>query len=79
MKNQRIETKEVRKMNASLEPLQIREIEERLEVSSIAPHGGIVDSNLFDGENCCHDKCSGNEIQIDDPLDTGEIGGWRGA
>lgn len=67
-----------RKMNLSLAPLQIRQIEERLEVSALAPHDGIVDGNLFDGENCCHDKCSGNEIQIDDPIDTGEILGGRG-
>ena len=78
MKNQKSVTKEMQQMNASLEPLGIRQIEERLEVSSLAPHGGIVESNWFDGENCCHDKCSGNEFQMDDPMDTGEITGGRG-
>jgi len=75
MKNKRFESVGARHMNESLEPLGIREIEERLEVSSLVPHGDIADTNLFDGENCCHDKCSGNtvDVRMDDPLDTGEI------
>ena len=75
MKKIESNSKETAKITDSLQPLNINEIEERLEVSSIAPHGGIVDSNLFDGDYCCQNKCSGNEIQIDDPIDTGEIGG----
>lgn len=77
MKNKRFESTAGMQMSESLEPLNIREIEERLEVSSLVPHGDIADTNLFDGENCCHDKCSGNtiDIQIDDPVDTGEIPG----
>ncbi len=71
--------KEARTLNESLEPLKIHQLEERLEVSSMMPSGDVVDSNLFDGENCCHDKCSGNDIDIDDPVDTGEIVGGRGA
>ncbi len=78
MKNQNRKTHELHLLNASLEPLKICEIEERLEVSPLMPHGGTVGSDLFDGENCCHDKCSGNDISVDDPLDTGEIFGGRG-
>jgi len=73
MQNQKMETKEARQMNDSLEPLKIHQLEERLEVSCVMPGGDVVDGNFFDGENCCHDKCSGNDISIDDPLDTGEI------
>ncbi len=75
MKNTNLESTEVKQLNDSLKPLNIFQLEERLEVSSRVPHGGMVEGNLFDGENCCHDKCSGNEISIDDPLDTGE-NGW---
>ncbi len=75
MKNKNFGSAENKQMNRSLQPLEISQLEERLEVSSLVPHGGMVEGNLFDGENCCHDKCSGNEISIDDPLDTGE-NGW---
>ena len=75
MKNTNLKSTENDQMNSSLEPLKICQLEERLEVSSLVPHGGMVGGNFFDGENCCHDKCSGNEISIDDPLDTGE-NGW---
>ncbi len=75
MKNTNLESTEAKQMNDSLKPLNIVQLEERLEVSSLVPHGGMVEGNLFDGENCCHDKCSGNEISIDDPIDTGE-NGW---
>ncbi len=78
MQNKGFEFTEARVMNESLEPLKISQLEERLEVSYLMPGGDVVDGNLFDGENCCHDKCSGNDIQIDDPIDTGEItgGSW---
>ena len=67
-------------LNISLTPLNIHQLEERLEVSSLVPgaHGPETNSAFIEFENCCNEKCNGNEIQIDDPLDTGEIvGGHR--
>ena len=67
-------------LDTTLAPLNIRQLEERLEVSSLVPgaHGQESNSAFIEIENCCNDKCSGNDIQVDDPIDTGEIvGGGR--
>ncbi len=67
-------------LDTTLMPLDIHQLEERLEVSSLVPGGNGQESNSawLEIENCCNEKCSDNHPDIDDPLDTGEIvGGGR--
>lgn len=77
MMKSNFEAKDASQMNESLKPLQISQLEERLEVSYLVPSGDVVEGNFFDGDYCCHNKCNGNDINIDDPIDTGEIPGGR--
>ncbi len=76
MKNKNLGSTEAKLMQGSLKLLKIQELEERLEVSALLPGGADTGANFFDFENCCNDKCNGNNIVMDDPVDTGEIGGW---
>ncbi len=58
---------ELAQLEQSLECLNIRQLEERLEVSTLMPGGGGQEFNqdIFDinWENCCNGgKCSGNTV-----------------
>ncbi len=80
MERKKIQPASTDELDTTLAPLNIRQLEERLEVSSLVPgaHGQESNSAFIEIENCCNDKCSGNDIQVDDPIDTGEIvGGGR--
>ncbi len=56
-------------LDNTLAPLDIQQLEERLEVSSLVPggHGQEHNTGLIEIENCCNDKCSGNDIELDNP------------
>ncbi len=80
MERKKTQPTSANELDTTLAPLNIRQLEERLEVSSLVPgaHGQESNSAFIEIENCCNDKCSGNDIQVDDPIDTGEIvGGGR--
>ena len=66
-------------LEKTLVPLEFHQLEERLEVSSLVPggHGQESSSAIVEIENCCNDKCNGDALEMDDPIDTGEIVGGR--
>ena len=79
MENKNIKPTLANDLDDSLAPLEIQQLEERLEVSSLVPggHGQESSTGIIDigGDNCCNNKCNGIPVP-DDPLDTGEIGGF---
>jgi len=69
---------ELETLEMSLRELGIQDLEERLEVSTLAAGGGgVMGQNFFDIniENCCNGgKCSGNTLpEVTDMLDTNEM------
>ncbi|MCP4293939.1 MAG: hypothetical protein GY780_19080 [bacterium] len=57
-------------LNRSLEALDIHQLEERLEVSSLMPNGGISDHGMLEGGSC-HEKCHDNDINFEiQPIDS---------
>ncbi len=77
MEKKNIKPAPTNNLDSTLAPLDIQQLEERLEVSSLVPggHGQESNSAFIEIENCCNDKCSGNDLQIDDSLDTDDMGG----
>lgn len=73
MENKNFSTQSSSDLENAMEPLGIHQLEERLEVSSLVPGGQGQESNSALVENCCNDKCSGNDLDLDDSIDTGEI------
>jgi len=80
MENKNINHFSTHEMDTALIPLNIHQLEERLEVSSLVPggHGQESNSAFVEISNCCNDKCNDTMPEMDDPIDTGEIvGGGR--
>ncbi len=78
MENKKHEATAAKKPESNLKALDIHQLEERLEVSSLVPGAQGQGANTafidIDVDNCCNEKCNG-EIHLDDPIDTGEING----
>ena len=79
MEKKNLSGTELETLETSLRELGIQDLEERLEVSSLAAGGdGIVmGQDFFDisFENCCNGgKCSGNTVpEVMDIIDTNEM------